>query len=258
MLAEYVNEVISGATWTSREAKSRYDSFKKAYQNAVQWQGSNRSGRGLTQKDLLKKIFTVQAKIESICPLFEEMDSLFGRRPNIWPPILMQTSSLNDPNYENRSISDDQESTKDNNDPSTDVYWQENDAEDPGLNETAYHREEHLKDPIYEDESPRHAKAPTSQERGVKRPSTPATPATFARPEKKQSQRKDLSTIYMEAQAQASQLEREKFDYQRLNDERTHATRIQEAKATLIRELAVSGVTDTQNIRELVEIAFPQ
>ncbi|KAG9398568.1 hypothetical protein AC1031_014349 [Aphanomyces cochlioides] len=133
MLAEYVNEVIAGATWTPREAKSRYDSFKKAYQNAVQWQGANSSDRGLTQKDYKKKIFTVQAKIERICPLFEEMDSLFGRRPNIRPPILMQTSSLNDPNYENRSISDDEESTKDNNDPSTDGYWQENDAEDPGL-----------------------------------------------------------------------------------------------------------------------------
>ncbi|KAH9112525.1 hypothetical protein AeMF1_013159 [Aphanomyces euteiches] len=223
MIAEYVNKAVVDAAWTAREAKSslrrlnRYDSFRKAYQNAVHWQGTNSSGRGLTQKDYKKKIFTVEAKVESICPLFEEMDSLFGDRPNIRPPILL----------------------------------------DDEIEERSYTGVESNEEELNKEENPRRGRKTSSQNRGVKRASGMTTPLAFSRAEKKLAQRKDFSTIYMEAQTQAGQLERDKFDYQKLHDERLYAARLQDAKAKLVRELASSGVTDAQKIRELVDIAFP-
>ncbi|KAH9161192.1 hypothetical protein LEN26_001536 [Aphanomyces euteiches] len=255
MIAEYVNKAVVDAAWTAREAKSslrrlnRYDSFRKAYQNAVHWQGTNSSGRGLTQKDYKKKIFTVEAKVESICPLFEEMDSLFGDRPNIRPPILL------DDEIEERSYTG-VESNEEEDDPTKDAYWQEND--DPGV----YHasnllNEDNTEEELNEEENPRRGRKTSSQNRGVKRASGMTTPLAFSRAEKKLAQRKDFSTIYMEAQTQAGQLERDKFDYQKLHDERLYAARLQDAKAKLVRELASSGVTDAQKIRELVDIAFP-
>ncbi|KAF0738574.1 hypothetical protein Ae201684_005624 [Aphanomyces euteiches] len=227
----------------------------RAYDDEIDTTRTNSSGRGLTQKDYKKKIFTVEAKVESICPLFEEMGSLFGDRPNIRPPIFGQSSFMQDDEIEERSYTG-VESNEEEDDPTKDAYWQEND--DPGV----YHasnllNEDNTEKELNEEENPRRGRKTSSQNRGVKRASGMTTPLAFSRAEKKLAQRKDCSTIYMEAQTQAGQLERDKFDYQKLHDERLYAARLQEAKANLVRELASSGVTDAQKIRELVDIAFP-
>ncbi|ETV97429.1 hypothetical protein, variant 2 [Aphanomyces invadans] len=53
LMAEYVNMIVrdSTRTWTTQDAKSRYDAYVSSYKKALRWCGPNKSGRGLTQKD---------------------------------------------------------------------------------------------------------------------------------------------------------------------------------------------------------------
>ncbi|RLO09947.1 hypothetical protein DYB28_012894 [Aphanomyces astaci] len=118
------------------------------------------------------------------------------------------------------------------------------DADDPGRAPT-------------DDDDPGHAQAQPS-----KRRSKPVLPRKFPTAEKRLTPRKDFSAIYMDVQSQATQLEREKFEYMKANDKDARATaaalNIRQAKASLVEKLVASGVVDPEKIRELVSIAFEQ
>ncbi|RHY98837.1 hypothetical protein DYB31_014913, partial [Aphanomyces astaci] len=129
-------------------------------------------------------------------------------------------------------------------DPDTETYWARNDADDPGRAPA-------------DDDDPGHAQAQPS-----KRRSKPVLPRKFPTAEKRLTPRKDFSAIYMDVQSQATQLEREKFEYMKANDKDARATaaalNIRQAKASLVEKLVASGVVDPETIRELVSIAFEQ
>ncbi|KAF0702181.1 hypothetical protein AaE_016076 [Aphanomyces astaci] len=253
-LAEYVNEVLRDTVrpWTTQDARSRYDAYVKSYRRAVHWGGPNKSGRGLT--DFKKNIFTIESKLDAICPLYNEMDALFGERQNFRPSYILETS--NDQEEESRHAdyssvdlgSDDEDANHDPHDaaddPDTETYWARNDADDPGRAPA-------------DDDDPGHAQAQPS-----KRRSKPVLPRKFPTAEKRLTPRKDFSAIYMDVQSQATQLEREKFEYMKANDKDARATaaalNIRQAKASLVEKLVASGVVDPETIRELVSIAFEQ
>ncbi|ETV97428.1 hypothetical protein H310_09758 [Aphanomyces invadans] len=95
LMAEYVNMIVrdSTRTWTTQDAKSRYDAYVSSYKKALRWCGPNKSGRGLTQKDYKRKIFTIESKLESICPYYDDMNALFGERQNFRPSYVLETSN---------------------------------------------------------------------------------------------------------------------------------------------------------------------
>ncbi|KAF0711391.1 hypothetical protein AaE_012226 [Aphanomyces astaci] len=100
-LAEYVNAVVPAVRpWTTQDAKSRYDAYVASYRRALRWSGPSKSGRGLTDKDFKKKIYTIESKLESICPFYNEMNALFGARQNFRPSHTVETSYVQGENME--------------------------------------------------------------------------------------------------------------------------------------------------------------
>jgi hypothetical protein len=79
-LAMFVNR-RTGATWTDEQGKSRYQALESTYKKAKQL--AEQTGFGVTEEDRLKNIFTVEAKLESLCMFFSELDALFGHRQNV-------------------------------------------------------------------------------------------------------------------------------------------------------------------------------
>lgn len=57
---------------------------------------SRRTGFGVTDKDRKKGIYSIEAKLESQCPLYSRMDKLFGAKPNIVP---LGEMCMNQTNY---------------------------------------------------------------------------------------------------------------------------------------------------------------
>ncbi|RHY09376.1 hypothetical protein DYB25_008732 [Aphanomyces astaci] len=202
-----------------------------------------------------KDIFTIESKLDAICPLYNEMDALFGERQNFRPSYILETSNdqveeeSRHADYSSVDLgSDDEDANHDPHDaaddPDTETYWARNDADDPGRAPA-------------DDNDPGHAQAQPS-----KRRSKPVLPRKFPTAEKRLTPRKDFSAIYMDVQSQATQLEREKFEYMKANDKDARATaaalNIRQAKASLVEKLVASGVVDPETIRELVSIAFEQ
>ncbi|RHY63463.1 hypothetical protein DYB34_006129 [Aphanomyces astaci] len=190
------------------------------------------------------KIFTVESKLDSICPYYNDMNALFGERQNFRPSYTLETNNHVDGSQtlDNSFVADDSDDNdaKDGeqpgNDPDSDEYWAQNDVEDPGRTD---------------------ADAAV----GGKANKRPDVPRVFPTPEKRLTPRKDFSSIYMDAQIQVNALEREKFEYQKECDRVIHAAaasqQLQCAKASMIEKLVGSGIVDVENIRELVAIAFP-
>ncbi|RHY70092.1 hypothetical protein DYB34_011963 [Aphanomyces astaci] len=202
-----------------------------------------------------KDIFTIESKLDAICPLYNEMDALFGERQNFRPSYILETSNdqveeeSRHADYSSVNLGSDDEDANndphdDTDDPDTESYWARNDADDPGRAPA-------------DDNDPGHAQAQPS-----KRRSKPVLPRKFPTAEKRLTPRKDFSAIYMDVQSQATQLEREKFEYMKANDKDARATaaalNIRQAKASLVEKLVASGVVDPETIRELVSIAFEQ
>ncbi|ETV89915.1 hypothetical protein H310_15244, partial [Aphanomyces invadans] len=83
-MADYVNMVVrdSTRTWTTKDAKFRASLVRP-----------NNSGRDLTQKDYKRKIFTIESKLESICPYYNDMNALFGERQNFRSSFVLETNN---------------------------------------------------------------------------------------------------------------------------------------------------------------------
>ncbi|RHZ28776.1 hypothetical protein DYB26_014342 [Aphanomyces astaci] len=132
-----------------------------------------------------------------------------------------------------------------NDDPDTDEYWAENDAADPGRQADAQ---------LGNEVAARH----TGKGKGKSK----VLPRKFPMPEKRLPPRKDLSSMYMVAQNETTQLKREKFEYMKENYRRIQAAAavmdLQRAKASFVEKFVASGVVDAEKIRELLSIAFAQ
>ncbi|MBW0561255.1 hypothetical protein O181_100970 [Austropuccinia psidii MF-1] len=61
----------------------RWRTYKKKYTTAKKFE--NLTGAGITEEDEKKGLHTMADKLESMCPCFAEMDSLFGHKPNVTP-----------------------------------------------------------------------------------------------------------------------------------------------------------------------------
>ncbi|RHY99753.1 hypothetical protein DYB26_014704, partial [Aphanomyces astaci] len=157
---------------------------------------------------VLVDIFTIESKLDDICPLYNEMDALFGERQNFRPSYILETS--NDQDYSSVDLGSDAEDANNDphdaaDDPDTETYWARNDADDPGR--APADDNDPGRAPA-DDDDPGHAQAQPS-----KRRSKPVLPRKFPTAEKRLTPRKDFSAIYMDVQSQATQLEREKFEY---------------------------------------------
>ncbi|RHZ04205.1 hypothetical protein DYB26_014297 [Aphanomyces astaci] len=137
-------------------------------------------------------------------------------------------------------------------DPDHDAYWAENDVEDPGRPTNT------------PDNPPRSIGIPAAlPSLAAGNPKAkPTIPRQFPAPEKRLTPRKDFSSVYMDAQSQVRQLEREKFEYMKESDKAARAAAavvdMRQAKSSLIEKLVASGVVDTKQIRDLVSIAFDE
>ncbi|KAF9308638.1 hypothetical protein BG003_010805 [Podila horticola] len=77
-----------------RAVKERFIRYKKKYVDAKV--ASRRTGFGITDEDCKKGIYSIEAKLESQCPLYSRMDKLFGAKPYIVP---LGEMCMNQTNY---------------------------------------------------------------------------------------------------------------------------------------------------------------
>ena len=89
-MAIFVNR-RTGADWTAEQGKSRYQALESSFKKAKQL--SDQTGFGVTEEDRLKEIYTVEAKLESLCMFFSELDALFGHRQNVASASTMEPKS---------------------------------------------------------------------------------------------------------------------------------------------------------------------
>ncbi|MBW0544008.1 hypothetical protein O181_083723 [Austropuccinia psidii MF-1] len=61
----------------------QWHTYKKKYTTAKKFE--NLTWAGITEEDEKKGMHTMSDKLESMCPCFAEMDSLFGHKPNVTP-----------------------------------------------------------------------------------------------------------------------------------------------------------------------------
>ena len=85
MMADFINERTS-SNWTSEDASSRFKSWEKLFKSTTRkYFSSDGKKFMLREKDFIKGITTIEEKLNSLCPLFYRMQSLFGNRQNVLP-----------------------------------------------------------------------------------------------------------------------------------------------------------------------------
>jgi hypothetical protein len=157
----------------------------------------------------------------------------------------------------------------DHDDPENDAYWVENESEDPGHKNAAptiplggANSDPEDRGASGANNASKIQSGGTQSSKQPRRGSNTAIPRQFPAPEKKLTPRKDFATVYMDAQSQLTMFEREKFEYMKESDKLNRAATAdqekQQAKASMIEKLVVSGVVDPGKIREIVSIAFPE
>jgi len=90
-LADHINAVC-GTNWTTKVAKSRYESYLKTYKEtkkALYDTGNEKFMIG--PKDIKMGINTLEKKREKLCSYFDRMDQLFGGRQNVVPAYIQET-----------------------------------------------------------------------------------------------------------------------------------------------------------------------
>jgi len=90
-LADHINAVC-GTNWTTKVAKSRYESYLKTYKEtkkALYDTGNEKFMIG--PKDIKMGINTLEKKREKLCSYFDRMDQLFGSRQNVVPAYIQET-----------------------------------------------------------------------------------------------------------------------------------------------------------------------
>ncbi|KAG9399893.1 hypothetical protein AC1031_011314 [Aphanomyces cochlioides] len=205
LLAKFVNSRMkdSERVWTPQSAKSRFESYMTMYKSAIRWQSSSVSGEGITADDMKKNILTIDAKLESMCRYYKELDMILGDRPNIRPPY---TIAFGDLRSESMSVDGGTENqgSDDENDPSTEAYWASTAEEDPGAHFTKASTKSNVD-----------RKAQVNKKN--KQPSFELKPTT---------QKKDFSSYYLEAQSNALSLERDKFEYAKATEDRAVSSQL--------------------------------
>ncbi|KAG9399550.1 hypothetical protein AC1031_011942 [Aphanomyces cochlioides] len=253
LLAKFVNSRMkdSERVWTPQSAKSRFESYMTMYKSAIRWQSSSVSDEGITTDDMKKNILTIDAKLESMCRYYKELDMILGDRPNIRPPYTIAfggSQEVEDHDYEienSESMSVDggteNQCSDDENDPSTEAYWASTAEEDPGAHFTKASTKSNVD-----------RKAQVNKKN--KQPSFELKPTT---------QKKDFSSYYLEAQSNALSLERDKFEYAKATKDRAalksaedSSLQIKLARASLLGKLVDNGVLDPSKIKEMMSIAF--
>ncbi|MBW0536115.1 hypothetical protein O181_075830, partial [Austropuccinia psidii MF-1] len=68
---------------SSSSIRDQWQTYKKKYMAAKKFK--NLTGAGITEEDESKGIKSMSEKLESMCPSYEEMDVLFGHKPNVTP-----------------------------------------------------------------------------------------------------------------------------------------------------------------------------
>ncbi|RHZ12371.1 hypothetical protein DYB37_007926 [Aphanomyces astaci] len=120
-------------------------------------------------------------------------------------------------------------------DPDHDAYWAENNVEDPGRPTNT------------PDNPPRPIGIPPALPTlAAGNPKAkPTIPRQFPAPEKRLTPRKDFSSVYIDAQSQVTQLEREKFEYMKASDKAARAAAavvdMRQAKSSLVEKLVASA-----------------
>ncbi|KAA1133485.1 hypothetical protein PGTUg99_017137 [Puccinia graminis f. sp. tritici] len=80
------------------------DKYQKAHTKSMS------TGFGLTPADRKAGITTIKDKLENMCPLYAEMDKIFGNRPDI-NPLFMANAEDEDDSSESSSEDDESESS---------------------------------------------------------------------------------------------------------------------------------------------------
>jgi hypothetical protein len=93
----YVNQVC-GSNWTQTNAKSRFEGFISKYKEAKRTSGQ--TGWGLDEEDIARGINTIESKLERMAPHFTELDKLYGDRPNVNPPAIIESIGAFEPELE--------------------------------------------------------------------------------------------------------------------------------------------------------------
>ncbi|KAG9411542.1 hypothetical protein AC1031_017180 [Aphanomyces cochlioides] len=187
-----------------RVTSHTYEHIRQPTRGRVGGHDGGQSGQGLTTKDIMNGIQTIAAKLESMCFGYERMKALFGERQNINPSHVAQIGTI--------SQRLDHNEDDDANNPDTDLYWNLNNREDPGINDddgVSTGHELHTEVVDSENHSMLTATA-------IKTQTTPATnkrqlPQTFPLEEKRP--RKDFAAAYLEGQTKLLELEERKFEH---------------------------------------------
>ncbi|KAA1101920.1 hypothetical protein PGT21_033103 [Puccinia graminis f. sp. tritici] len=79
---------------TPRQMKDRFKSYKDKYKKAHT--KSMSTGSGLTPADRKAGITTIEDKLENMCPLYAEMDEIFGNRPDVNPLFMADAEDEDD------------------------------------------------------------------------------------------------------------------------------------------------------------------
>ncbi len=84
MLADYIN-LRTASEWNRKNAEDRYNTLVRKYKTTKT--ASEKTGFGCTEDDFDADppIDTVEKKLESMCPYFHRLDTLYGGRQNIAP-----------------------------------------------------------------------------------------------------------------------------------------------------------------------------
>ncbi|CAH7683476.1 hypothetical protein PPACK8108_LOCUS17010, partial [Phakopsora pachyrhizi] len=81
-MATEINKQSKTGLWlTSKQMRDCFKTYKNKYVKAKDM--SKQTGFGITEEDKKNKIFSISHKLNDVCPCYEDMDQLFGSKPNI-------------------------------------------------------------------------------------------------------------------------------------------------------------------------------
>ncbi|CAH7667708.1 hypothetical protein PPACK8108_LOCUS2133 [Phakopsora pachyrhizi] len=84
LMATEINKQSKTGLWlTSKQMRDCFKTYKNKYVKAKDM--SKQTGFGTTEEDKNNKIFSISHKLNDVCPCYEDMDRLFGSKPNITP-----------------------------------------------------------------------------------------------------------------------------------------------------------------------------
>ncbi|KAH9139236.1 hypothetical protein AeRB84_016491 [Aphanomyces euteiches] len=174
-----------------------------------------------------------------MCIGYERMKALFGERQNINPSHVAQIGTFTQPLDHNEN--------DDANNPDTDLYWNMNNREDPGINDDHGVLPGHELHTEFVDSETHSTLTATA----IKTQTTPATnkrqlPQTIPLEEKRP--RKDFAAAYLEGQTKLLELEERKFEHLKAEQDR-------QGRANFIRDLLRDGRSMSE-VEQAVQLAY--